>query len=252
MVSLCCAQLSQWERLETGLTKPSGRYTASLTLVSNTHLYLIGGSRDEQLFNSTWRYDIVQSTWQDLQPSATCGPQCPPGWLSLNASTCYRNETIVIPSNSSSSNTTAANSTTIQVLTPLIEVCDSSTVFPALAGHTATLVDDVIVVIGGRQLADEFHNHIHVYNITANRWTRRPSAPVLFTEVYGHTAVWHASTRRVLVYGGIRPYHGRYAEAFDDLHAYHVDHDQWVEVGVRSRRTVVGVDNYCCVDCSTD
>ena len=224
--------------------------------MSSTHLYLIGGSRDEELFNSTWRYDIAQGTWQDLQPPISCDLKCPVDWEPYNVTTCSRNETLVIISNttanttSSGTNTSNSNSSTsspnatntnttvtFEVFTPLVEVCDPVTQLPALAGHTATLVDDhLIVLIGGRQLADEFHNRIHVYNITANRWTRRPSAPVLFTEVYGHTAVWHASSRRVLVYGGVRPYHGRYAEAFDDLHAYFVDHDIWVEVSVRSRR----------------
>ncbi len=70
------------------------------------------------------------------------------------------------------------------------------------------------------------------YSLAARRWQRFDVPRDTLSQAVGHTAVFHAATRAIIVYGGVRPYHARYGESTGDLYAFNVDTRFWIKVSM--------------------
>ena len=51
----------------------------------------------------------------------------------------------------------------------------------------------------------------------------------------GHSAVFHAASRSIVVFGGFRPDNARFPERTQSLHAYNVERNWWTELQNESR-----------------
>jgi hypothetical protein len=119
------------------------------------------------------------------------------------------------------------------VLKPLERLCSTQLHVPAVAGQTVTRVGDgTLILLGGRRDDEEFHNTMHRFSPKSSTWEvlLPAAAKHSYTEVFGHSAVYYPPGDAILVYGGMRPYHSRYADAFDTLHLFHVKTEKWQEV----------------------
>lgn len=193
--------------------RPPPLYSATMTLYSNTTLLLYGGFNSELFTVSrhVWMYDLASSVWTELSASIqTVDVRCPRGYVPVNTTLC---ESIVAPSNMSS-----------------IVMNGSSFDLPELSSHSATLVDSSLVIIGGRSNVEEFHFYMYIFHLDSRVLSRMTQHRRMYTEVVGHSTIWHEPSRSIYVYGGSRPYHLRYAEARDLLYTYHYDQDRWSSV----------------------
>lgn len=110
--------------------------------------------------------------------------------------------------------------------------CVGTVASPALRDHTVTLLDDATaLVLGGLTNDDEFEHDMYILDLQHRLWRRLLPQMHSFTEVVGHTAVFHPASRGVYVYGGFRPYHGRYSDARAILAVFNVDTSVWAQVG---------------------
>ncbi|MAS44181.1 MAG: hypothetical protein CML43_13825 [Rhodobacteraceae bacterium] len=172
-------------------------------------LHVVGGETEAGIAAEVWTFLLDVGQWVRM-PTQGCEEACPFRTAPLNATHCQSLEREVV----------------------LRVSCVNTVRPPALRDHTVTLIDDdgTALVLGGITNDDEFAHDVHLLDVANRAWRRLAPAMHRFTEVAGHTAVFHPASRGVYVYGGFRPYHGRYSDARAILAVYNVDSGVWAEV----------------------
>ncbi|XP_035278041.1 multiple epidermal growth factor-like domains protein 8 isoform X2 [Anguilla anguilla] len=98
---------------------------------------------------------------------------------------------------------------------------------PKLANHAAAVVDNYVYVFGGRTEEDMFSSSLSRFNLSGRVWeTVRPSGGKP-PATAGHSMVFHAPSRMLLVYGGHRPTTARFSVRVNATDAFHVDRRFW-------------------------
>ncbi|XP_035382451.1 multiple epidermal growth factor-like domains protein 8 isoform X1 [Electrophorus electricus] len=109
---------------------------------------------------------------------------------------------------------------------------------PRLANHAASMVDNSLYVFGGRTVEDMFSSSLHRFRLMDGVWeTVQPyggKAPA----TAGHSMVFHAPSRTLLVYGGHRPTTARFSVRVNSTDMFHVDKRFWTSL--RSRFPATG------------
>lgn len=107
---------------------------------------------------------------------------------------------------------------------------------PRLAGHTLTLVKDnehdVLIMIGGLSPKHGLAHLTYAYNLTTLQWTvvaANGSAPI---GIFGHSAVFHAISQSIYVFGGYVFGHSGQTEMSSKLFAFNVAQKKWSELPV--------------------
>ncbi|XP_058126471.1 multiple epidermal growth factor-like domains protein 8 isoform X2 [Anopheles coustani] len=108
---------------------------------------------------------------------------------------------------------------------------------PALAGHTLNYVRDgereVLLLIGGYSIGQSgLQSLVWMFNLATNVWTAVvPSGEGTAGPggIYGHTAVYHAASQLVYVYGGIRTVDG-VSVVSNRLYTFSVASRTWAEL----------------------
>lgn len=105
---------------------------------------------------------------------------------------------------------------------------------PRLAGHTLTLVKDneheILVLIGGFSPKHGLAHLTYAYNLTTLQWTvvaAKGSAPI---GIFGHSAVFHALSQSIYVFGGYVFGHNGRTEMSNKLWAFNVAQKLWNEM----------------------
>ncbi|XP_033100156.1 multiple epidermal growth factor-like domains protein 8 [Anneissia japonica] len=80
----------------------------------------------------------------------------------------------------------------------------SHNIVPPLAGHTLTVIDDKLFLIGGYSPDRGFLSNFLVYDIPTGEWEKRTSQGTPPTGIYGHSTVYHEGTAALYVFGGYR------------------------------------------------
>ena len=76
---------------------------------------------------------------------------------------------------------------------------------PAVAGHTAVLVNDLatMLVLGGRMVGTPYLLDVLEFDLASNSWSRhRPTGPLPY--VAEHSAVYSPGTNLVFIFGGFQ------------------------------------------------
>lgn len=131
---------------------------------------------------------------------------------------------------------------------------------PTRSGHSMTAVDDRwLYVVGGRTSDGEFVSDIYILNVdnmAEAQWQRVHSrgGREAHHRLVGHSAVFHADSRSLLVFGGFSPENARFPRRSALLLSYHVDVKRWVTLSYdtalptvpreRSYHAAVIVGNY--------
>ncbi|XP_076868849.1 multiple epidermal growth factor-like domains protein 8 [Brachyhypopomus gauderio] len=109
---------------------------------------------------------------------------------------------------------------------------------PRLANHAAAMVDNSLYVFGGRTVEDMFSSTLYRFRLVDAVWeTVQPyggKAPA----TAGHSMVFHAPSRTLLVYGGHRPTTARFSVRVNSTDMFHVDKRFWTSL--RSRFPATG------------
>lgn len=109
---------------------------------------------------------------------------------------------------------------------------------PPLTGHTLTLIKDgdhdLLVLIGGFSAINGFSQYTYIFNLTTTQWSKlepNGSSPI---GIYGHTAVFHAISQSVYVFGGY-VFHGNDKTTMSNkLFALNVAQRSWSEIPIFS------------------
>ena len=180
---------------------PAPRHSQTAVLhrseVTGNGLFVLGGTvLKEVVSDEFWRFDLTTSAWQQLQPAPCSG-----GTAAV----------LRVPSSNAA--------------------CVASN--PTLTGHTMTVVADggFAIVIGGRSTAETgFEHAVYEYTFITNSWLRHPVAKESYTQVAGHTTVYHEHSRALLTFGGFRPSHARYSERDQAVYRLAVDTMHWTVI----------------------
>uniref|UniRef100_A0A2I3HUT4 Multiple epidermal growth factor-like domains protein 8 n=1 Tax=Nomascus leucogenys TaxID=61853 RepID=A0A2I3HUT4_NOMLE len=102
---------------------------------------------------------------------------------------------------------------------------------PGLAGHAAALVDDVwLYVSGGRTQHDLFSSGLFRFRLDSTSggyWEQVIPAGGRPPAATGHSMVFHAPSRALLVHGGHRPSTARFSVRVNSTELFHVDRHVW-------------------------
>lgn len=109
---------------------------------------------------------------------------------------------------------------------------------PPLTGHTLTLVKDgdhdILVLIGGFSPMKGFSHHTYAFNLTTTQWAIFDTIGQSPIGVYGHSAVYHAPSQSVYVFGGYVFQSNDKIEMSNKLYALNVGQRFWSEIPIFS------------------
>lgn len=106
---------------------------------------------------------------------------------------------------------------------------------PKLTRHTLTCVDNLIYLFGGSTENGEFSSLLYVMKLVQSKdenWQliKPRGGKQLDVRVVAHTAVYHARTRSLIVYGGIVAGVARFSKLSDRMFAFQLDNRHWAEI----------------------
>ena len=103
---------------------------------------------------------------------------------------------------------------------------------PGLAGHAAALVDDIwLYVSGGRTQHDLFSSGLFRFRLdhtSRGYWEQVIPAGGRPPAATGHSMVFHAPSRTLLVHGGHRPSTARFSVRVNSTELFHVELPVWL------------------------
>ncbi|KAM4703377.1 multiple epidermal growth factor-like domains protein 8 [Rhinophrynus dorsalis] len=115
-----------------------------------------------------------------------------------------------------------------------MELTNYSTLHPpALANHAAAIVDHWLYVFGGRTSRDVFSSLMFRFNLHSWEWEQVLPAGGKPPAAAGHSMVFHAASRSLLVYGGHRPSTARFSARANATDLFHVDLNYWTTLRPR-------------------
>lgn len=107
---------------------------------------------------------------------------------------------------------------------------------PTLTGHTLTLIKDgdhdILVLIGGFSLSNGFNQHTYIFNLTTNNWIALDTKGQSPIGIYGHSAVYHALSQTVYVFGGVIFQSNDKIGMSNKLYALNVGRRFWSEIPI--------------------
>uniref|UniRef100_H3A6Q1 Multiple EGF like domains 8 n=1 Tax=Latimeria chalumnae TaxID=7897 RepID=H3A6Q1_LATCH len=98
---------------------------------------------------------------------------------------------------------------------------------PGLANHAAALVDGWLYVFGGRTQDDSFSSEMYQFHLKSRVWQLVSPSGGKPPAAAGHSMVYHAASRSLIVYGGHRPSTARFSMRVNTTDAFHVDLRYW-------------------------
>ncbi|XP_070550058.1 multiple epidermal growth factor-like domains protein 8 [Ptychodera flava] len=107
---------------------------------------------------------------------------------------------------------------------------------PGLAGHAASLVDDVyLYVFGGRSVNEHFTSNMYRIDLSLPlEWEKVTYAGGMQSDLKlsGHSLVFHPESRSLIVYGGFIPKDANFGDRSSEIHLFHVDYRYWTKPNI--------------------
>ncbi|CAH2319058.1 multiple epidermal growth factor-like domains 8 [Pelobates cultripes] len=104
---------------------------------------------------------------------------------------------------------------------------------PPLANHAASTVDHWLYVFGGRTSRDVFSSQMFRLNLYSWEWEQVLPGGGKPPSAAGHSMVFHAASRSLLIYGGHRPSTARFSMRVNTTDLFHVDLNYWTTLKPR-------------------
>ncbi|KAM8927354.1 multiple epidermal growth factor-like domains protein 8 [Pelodytes ibericus] len=104
---------------------------------------------------------------------------------------------------------------------------------PPLANHAAATVDNWLYVFGGRTSRDVFSSLMFRLNLYSWEWEQVFPSGGKPPSAAGHSMVFHATSRSLLIYGGHRPSTARFSMRVNTTDLFHVDLNYWTSLKSR-------------------
>jgi N-acetylneuraminic acid mutarotase len=196
----------------------TGRYGHSATLY-NDGIYVIGG----RTFTSNvglpdvLLFTISTSTWSTITTNGATFPgRC------YHTATLYNDEIYVIAGQNDDSGYQKNDVFKFSISTSTWTSITYTGTFDKIVGHTATLYNDEIYVIGGNKYGGGFLNYVRKFTIATNVWTTITYSGT-FNARYLHTATLYNDVIYVIA--------GLYANTnFNDMYMYDITTSSWTTI----------------------
>ncbi|KPI93788.1 Multiple epidermal growth factor-like domains protein 8 [Papilio xuthus] len=106
---------------------------------------------------------------------------------------------------------------------------------PGLTRHTLTAVNDELYLFGGSTVDGEFSSSLYkikLGDVSSESWEKVQvrGGKELDVRVVSHTAVYHAHSNSLLVYGGVVASVARFSKLSDRMFAFDLDYKHWSEI----------------------
>ncbi|XP_030841397.1 attractin-like protein 1 isoform X3 [Strongylocentrotus purpuratus] len=98
----------------------------------------------------------------------------------------------------------------------------------ALEGHSAHVIDDVMVVFFGYSPIYSYINLVQEYNITSGRWSEVRTRGAAVVGAYGHSSVYHPESGKIYIHGGFKLKTGNDHMLSDQTYQYDVNTKSWL------------------------
>ncbi|XP_078380393.1 multiple epidermal growth factor-like domains protein 8 isoform X1 [Oculina patagonica] len=194
-------------------------------------LLAFGGYSLNTVFDNLLQFDFTTSLWSELH----AGSPKPVGRFSHSAGL-YLDSMVLFGGelqNGSLNNDLWLYNITQNKWTEL--AVNDVTKPPPLAEHTATIVDDKLYIFGGRTMSDPFSSAMYSYSLSSQTgWTKilYNRGNELHLRMLGHTTVYYADLRSLIVFGGFVPNRASLSDRSNRLLAFHLDLHVWSELSV--------------------
>lgn len=104
---------------------------------------------------------------------------------------------------------------------------------PGLSGHSMTLADDIIYIIGGKKTNGQYSSD--VYSINASNpqsWSlvKLAGGRAHSRLLHGHSAVYHPESSSIIIYGGIAVRSVRYTTLSKKMFVFNIAYKFWTEI----------------------
>ncbi|XP_067133716.1 multiple epidermal growth factor-like domains protein 8 [Centruroides vittatus] len=117
---------------------------------------------------------------------------------------------------------------------------------PALTKHSLTLVEGKWLYLFGGSLEDgSFSSGMYRINLNEGaQWEKiEPlGGKELERRIVGHSAVYHAATKSLFIYGGIMVDYARFSRLSNQIHAFHVDKQYWTQIAYPKSGTSIPLE----------
>ncbi|XP_038062576.1 multiple epidermal growth factor-like domains protein 8 [Patiria miniata] len=176
---------------------PCGRMGHTLVASEANVLWLFGGySHTHGHLNDVWSYDLATKKWKQHFSGSSAHP-APRRYHAATFSSSY----VMI---SGGMNDTTVMQDVWYFHTVSENWSQIPAVFPvALAGHSFVVVkDETLVTIGGYSPTNGLQDKVLEFSVADNAWLAVQTTGPPPTGLFGHSTVWHSTTKALYVYGG--------------------------------------------------
>lgn len=104
---------------------------------------------------------------------------------------------------------------------------------PGLSGHSMTLADDVIYIIGGKKSNGQYSSDIYSINASSPQsWSmvKLVGGRTRHRLLHGHSAVYHQESSSIIIYGGIAVHSVRFTALSKKMFAFNIANKFWTEI----------------------
>ncbi|XP_076135995.1 multiple epidermal growth factor-like domains protein 8 [Alosa pseudoharengus] len=222
-----------WEVSEGDVKVPPRTASAGVYLSSTRAMYLFGGFDLNRALGDLWRFSFEANLWEKMSISKAPAPRH--SHTAVEWQGC-----MVIYGGELSDHSLASD---VWIYRPQPDVWEQlgqsdAPGAPRLANHAAAIVDNYLYVFGGRTEEDMFSSSLSRFKLKEGAWEAVQPSGGKPPATAGHSMVFHAHSRTLLVYGGHRPTSARFSQRVNSTDAFHVDQRFWTNF--RSRFTAHG------------
>lgn len=203
-----------------------GRVGHSMFKTRDGHLVIFGGYCEKDGFlNDMWSYNPADHSWTEISYANAA----PSGrYFHGSVYLPFKNQLFVF---GGMNETEVSNEFWIYQMDSRNwtkqEIDPSRHVIPPLAGHTLTAFGQQrFFLVGGFSPQESFYPELQEYDTRQGYWQSRVPKGIAPTGIYGHSAVWHAESGALYVYGGYRFARGQ-VWVSDVLYSYHENSNTW-------------------------
>uniref|UniRef100_A0A8B9H6U8 Multiple EGF-like-domains 8 n=1 Tax=Astyanax mexicanus TaxID=7994 RepID=A0A8B9H6U8_ASTMX len=221
--------VGQWWDVNTGETKaPPRTASAGVYLSSSRSFYMFGGFDLNRALGDLVEYDFSTNKWEKKLHVVAPSPR-----HSHTAVEWQGN--MVIYGGELSNHSLASDVWIYRPQQDKWEQLGQSFApgAPRLANHAAAVVDNYLYVFGGRTEEDMFSSSLYRFQLWSKVWETVQPYGGKPPATAGHSMVFHALSRTLIVYGGHRPTTARFSVRVNSTDIFQVDKRYWTSL--RSR-----------------
>ncbi|XP_053675074.1 multiple epidermal growth factor-like domains protein 8 [Anopheles nili] len=220
------------------LRKTLPRFGHSLVADRRGSLWMFGGySLSHGPLNDIRQFDTKNNTWMQVTVDSSPEDRMPQGRYYHAAEIISSRQAIYVYGGLSRNGTLddlwqfALQTQRWSLVVPVTGPGQNESRPPALAGHTLTAVgrEEVLLLIGGFTIGRGLQSTVWLFNLATGSWSVVPTHGSAPGGLYGHSAVFHAPSQAVYVYGGVRTVDG-VSGVSGRLYAFSVPSRRWTEL----------------------